>query len=80
MMGITVLSGVVTVVGDILAVRPFGMVGVASVVAAAIVLQQMLMLAFVRIRCGIWTHASPLLLAESLRTLNESRARQRHGS
>jgi hypothetical protein len=56
------------------------MVGVASVVAAAIVLQQMLMLAFVRIRCGIWTHASPLLLAESLPTLNENRARQRHGS
>lgn len=56
MMVISVFSGVVVLVGTILAVGPYGMLGVAAVASSAMVMQNGLMLYMAKKKCGIWTH------------------------
>lgn len=54
---ISCLSAVVSIVSGLLLVQTHGSIGVAMATTFAMVLQQILMLVFVRYRCGIWTHA-----------------------
>ncbi|HKJ01924.1 MAG TPA: hypothetical protein VJ997_05695, partial [Longimicrobiales bacterium] len=42
-----------------------GVVGVAAATSLGMIVHQMLMLGLARVRCGIWTHASPLLLRDA---------------
>jgi O-antigen/teichoic acid export membrane protein len=57
MLAITCLSGAIFVVGEALIVRSFGIDGVAFVAAAVMILQNLLMLIFVKKRVGVRTHA-----------------------
>ncbi len=66
-MGITLVSCSIAVLGGLAVVEPFGLEGVAAVSAVAVIVQQVLMLAFARWRCGVWTHGSPLLIKKALR-------------
>lgn len=53
---ITVLSGLLTVVASLLAVRPFGAVGVAGTVATGIAAQNIAMWWSTHRHTGLWTH------------------------
>lgn len=55
MMGITLISGAVSITGGLLAAPRFGYIGVAVTTSSAQVLQNMLQLLLVRRRLGIWT-------------------------
>jgi O-antigen/teichoic acid export membrane protein len=57
LMYITVLTGVISVAAEIVAIRTWGVIGVAYATAGAQVLQNSLQLAYARRRLGIWTHA-----------------------
>lgn len=57
-MCISILSGLLFVAGALWAVRDFGAVGVASVAAASVTLQNVLMLLAARWKTGVWTHAA----------------------
>jgi O-antigen/teichoic acid export membrane protein len=57
MMSITIACGALTVMGAVLFVQPYGVTGVASVAAATMLLQNVLMLFFSKLKIGIWTHA-----------------------
>ncbi len=57
MMAITVASGVLTVAGGIWLVRDYGAIGVASASGVTMILQNIVMLWFVKKRVGVWTHA-----------------------
>jgi O-antigen/teichoic acid export membrane protein len=69
MMKITLLSGVVSVTGGIIAAATFGAVGLACVTAGAQVLQNTMQLLLVKSRLGIWTplHLDPRELYRYLR-------------
>ncbi len=67
MMGITLVSCSLAVGGGLAVVEPFGLEGVAAVSAVAVIVQQILMLTFARWRCGVWTHANPLLVPYAVR-------------
>ncbi|MGZ4430353.1 MAG: flippase [Gaiellales bacterium] len=56
MMTITVVTGLCSLTGELLLVRPYGIAGVALATAVAQVMQNSLQLAFARARLGIWTH------------------------
>ncbi len=58
MMGITVTCGTLTIIGAVLLVEPYGATGVASVAATTMLIQNLLMLSFARLKTGIWTHAN----------------------
>jgi O-antigen/teichoic acid export membrane protein len=58
LMRITLVSGVISVGGSLLVVNRFGTVGVASVVGATAVLQNIWMWVAARYHAGIWTHAT----------------------
>jgi O-antigen/teichoic acid export membrane protein len=60
-----IVSGTVTVVGSLVVVARWGVVGVAAATSLGMIVHQMLMLGLARVRCGIWTHASPLLLRDA---------------
>lgn len=60
----TILAGTVTVAGGLAVVQHWGVAGVATATAAGTIVNQILMLSLARIRCGIWTHASPFLLRD----------------
>jgi hypothetical protein len=55
-MSITILTGCVTVGGCLLVAESHGMAGVAGVVCAGTVLQNLAMWIETRRRTGIWTH------------------------
>jgi len=57
MMNLSILAAVLGISGELLLVRPFGIVGVATATATAQIIQNALMLTFARRRVGIWTHA-----------------------
>jgi O-antigen/teichoic acid export membrane protein len=73
LMWASVVSGVISVGGALGVVSHLGTVGVAGAVAVGTIVQQGLMLWLARRRCGIWTHASPLLLYGSVRNLTVHR-------
>jgi O-antigen/teichoic acid export membrane protein len=56
MMSITVFSGLFVVCGATWAVQNYGMIGVASIAAMGLVLQNVLMLLMARVQTGVWTH------------------------
>jgi O-antigen/teichoic acid export membrane protein len=58
LLGITLLSGLLTVSGAAWAVQDYGAEGVAVVTSSALALQNLLMLIYARRRVGIWTHAT----------------------
>jgi O-antigen/teichoic acid export membrane protein len=58
LMALTLTVGVLFAAGERLAVPRAGMVGAAAVASAAMVLQNLLMVAWVRRTLGIWTHFS----------------------
>lgn len=58
MMGITVVTGLLTVLGSLWLVGGYGAEGVAVVTTVMLVVQNLLMLLFARIRVGVWTHAT----------------------
>ena len=58
MMWISVFSGLLFVVGALWAVQGFGAVGVASVAAGSVMLQNLLTVLAVKFKTGIWTHAA----------------------
>lgn len=58
MMWISILCGVLFVVGAVWAVQDYGATGVASVAAGSVVLQSLLMVLAAKKKTGIWTHAS----------------------
>ena len=58
MMWISVFSGLLFVVGALWAVQKFGAVGVASVAAGSVALQNLFTVLAVKIKTGIWTHAA----------------------
>jgi O-antigen/teichoic acid export membrane protein len=57
MMNLSIFAAVLSVGGEFLLVRPFGIVGVATATATAQIIQNALMLVFARRKVGIWTHA-----------------------
>jgi O-antigen/teichoic acid export membrane protein len=57
MMRISVLMGLLTILGVWLVVAKYGSTGVASVSAATTILQNLLMLIAVKKKCGLWTFA-----------------------
>lgn len=67
MMGITLVSCSIAIGGGLAVIERFGLEGVAAVSAVAVIVQQVLMLTFARWRCGIWTHANPLLVPHAVR-------------
>jgi O-antigen/teichoic acid export membrane protein len=58
LMRITVVSGIISVGGSLLVVHRFGTLGVAAVVGATAVLQNLWMWLAARYYTGIWTHAT----------------------
>lgn len=58
LMRITVVSGIISVGGSLLVVHRFGTFGVAAVVGATAVLQNLWMWVAARYYAGIWTHAT----------------------
>ncbi len=58
MMLISICYGALSIVGSIWAVKAYGMVGVATVTALAVVLQNLTTLFFAKRQTGIWTHAT----------------------
>ena len=56
LMMITVACGILTIVGAMWLVKTYGAIGVASIVTAAITLQNILMLLVAKYKTGIWTH------------------------
>jgi O-antigen/teichoic acid export membrane protein len=56
LMAITMITSTLTVAGCLAVVRPHGMIGVASVVAAGTVLQNLAMWIGTRYFTGLWTH------------------------
>jgi O-antigen/teichoic acid export membrane protein len=81
MMFITIVCGAFSVLAGIGMVFTFGMVGVAVSTCLGQILQNALMLTFVKRRLGIWTHARLSLepLREVLRTAHEVVARNAEG-
>jgi O-antigen/teichoic acid export membrane protein len=69
MMQLTIVSGLISVTGGIVAAANFGMVAVAITTASAAILQNLLQLLLARRLIGIWTHAylSPLRVLRYLR-------------
>jgi len=69
MMWISLLSTTILVISGNIAVHAFGLIGVAVAAALTMILQNTLMLAMVRVRIGIWTHAhlSPFFLLRSVK-------------
>lgn len=63
LMWTAVLSGSISLVGGLITVMRFGIVGVAAAVAIGTITQQILMLWMARRRCRVWTHATPRLLS-----------------
>lgn len=57
LMSITVFCGLLIVTGAMLMVSIYGAIGIASVVTAGMILQNILMLLAVRQKIGVWTHA-----------------------
>lgn len=57
MMAIAMGCGLLAFSGSLLVVRELGSLGVASVTATSMILQNALMLGFAKKRCDIWTHA-----------------------
>ena len=68
MMAITVVTGVLTVLGSLWLVGGYGAEGVAVVTTVMLVVQNLLMLLFAKRRVGVWTHAtfSPTEIREAL--------------
>lgn len=58
MMSLTLLGGALIVVGAVLSVQPYGILGVAAAAAVGLALQNVLMVFFAKIRVGVWTHIS----------------------
>jgi O-antigen/teichoic acid export membrane protein len=58
LMRITLVSGIISVGGSLLVVNRFGTIGVATVVGATAVLQNLWMWGAARYHAGIWTHAT----------------------
>jgi len=58
LMWITIFCGLLTFVGAMLVVKDFGVIGVGTVATSTMVIQNLLMLIFVKIKTGMWTHAS----------------------
>jgi len=64
LMRITVVASVATIVGTVLAVRPFGGVGVAAVVCAGVIVHSLWIWLTARRATGIWTHVAMPRLRE----------------
>lgn len=56
MMAITIICGVLTVLGALFVVREYAATGVAAVAASGLALQNVLMLIYAKMKTGIWTH------------------------
>ena len=67
MMVISIVSGLLLVVGSLIVVRPFGTVGVACVSVSVMGLQNLLAVVAARLYVGVWTNASNTGLKELLR-------------
>jgi O-antigen/teichoic acid export membrane protein len=67
MMGITLSTGALTILGCLWAVRGYGAEGVAAVTTVMLVVQNLLMLVLTKKKVGVWTHAtlSPGLIREA---------------
>ena len=61
MMYITSLCGLITIIGAVWAVKNYGLIGVSSVAALSMILQNVLMLLFARKKTGIWTNVGLLI-------------------
>lgn len=59
LMGISLFSGFITVLGVYFAANIFGTVGVAMVVSISLLFKNILMVVYTKRLVGIWTHASP---------------------
>ena len=66
---ISITSSIIALGGSLLLVNSYGCTGVAICYAVAIVIQQLIMLVFVRYRCGIWTHAGIRYLYSGIKLL-----------
>ena len=58
MMSISICYGILSVIGSVWAVKLYGMVGVATVTALMVTLQNLTTLLFAKKQTGIWTHAT----------------------
>lgn len=67
MMIISIVSGLLLVVGSLIVVQPFGTVGVACVSVSVMGLQNLLAVVAARLYVGVWTNASNTGLRELLR-------------
>lgn len=57
-MVVTIFTGLLTVAGSIWAVQHYGTIGLAGAVAGGLVLQNTAMLLAIKLKVGIWTHAT----------------------
>lgn len=64
LMTITIVTSLLTVGGGLLVVRPFGMTGVAMVVATGTIVQNLAMWIATRVYTGLWTHVGLPRLSE----------------
>jgi O-antigen/teichoic acid export membrane protein len=71
-MKITIFGGVLSVAGDLLLVRPYGIVGVAVATSAAAILVNLVQWYAVKRLVGIWTHAemSPSRIISAARSVS----------
>ena len=68
-MWISLIAGAIGLGAAAAVVESHGGIGVAAAMATAAGFQHILMLIFARKLCGVWTHASPKMLAQSFRLL-----------
>jgi hypothetical protein len=50
-------------------VNPYGAIGVAVGMASGMIIQQLSMLGFVRLKCGYWTHADIRFINRKIRNI-----------
>ncbi len=63
---ITVLTSVLLISGGVLVTPRYGVIGLSACVAAAIAIQNILLLATARYRVGVWTNINPLAVRQFL--------------
>jgi O-antigen/teichoic acid export membrane protein len=66
MMKLTLASGLFNAAAAVLLVSQYGVLGAAATTAASTVLQNVLMLVFVKRKAGVWTHARFFLIGRQL--------------
>lgn len=69
MMYITMVSGLIAILGCVMVAKEHGAGGVAAMASLAMIVQNIAMVVGVKIHCQVWTHASPSIMYQEIRRL-----------